>query len=80
MLKELDSWIKRRLRSYIWWQWGKSGYRQLRKRGVNRRLAWYTSKSAHGPWRLSHSPALAIALPTCYFAKLGLPSLFAEPT
>lgn len=80
MLKELDSWIKRRLRSYIWRQWGKSGYRQLRKRGVNRRLAWYTSKSAHGPWRLSHSPALAIALPTRYFAELGLPSLFADPT
>ena len=80
MLRELDSWIKRRLRSYLWKQWGRSGYRQLRKLGVTRDLAWNTCKSAHGPWRLSRSPALAFALPARYFAKLGLPSLFAKPT
>lgn len=73
-------WIKRRLRSYLWRQWGKSGCRKLRKRGVIRKLAWYSSKSAHEPWRLSHSPALAIALPTRSFANLGLPGLFAKPT
>jgi RNA-directed DNA polymerase len=44
---------------------------------VGRQLAWNTVKSAHGPWRLSQSPALAIALPQRYFAALGLPSLFA---
>lgn len=80
MLRELDSWIKRRLRSYLWKQWGKSGYRQLVKLGVTRDLAWNTCKSAHGPWRLSRSPALAFALTARYFAKLGLPSLFAKPT
>ena len=80
MLKELDSWIKRRLRCYLWKQWGKSGYRQLRRRGVTRYLAWNTCKSAHGPWRLSRSPALAFALPARYFAKLGLPRLFTKPT
>jgi hypothetical protein len=65
----------RRLRSYHWRQWGRRGYRELRKRGVGRQLAWNTVKSAHGPWRLSQSPALAIALPQRYFAALGLPSL-----
>jgi hypothetical protein len=43
---------------------------------VGRQLAWNTVKSAHGPWRLSQSPALAIALPQRSFAALGLPSLF----
>jgi len=74
-LRELSAWIQRRLRSYQWKQWGARGYRELRGRGVSRELAWNTCKSAHGAWRLSMSPALAIALPTCYFVKLGLPSL-----
>jgi RNA-directed DNA polymerase len=77
-LRELDKWIRRRLRSYHWKQWGRRGYRELRKRGVGRQLAWNTVQSAHGPWRLSQSPALAIALPQRYVAALGLPSLSAD--
>ena len=74
-LRDLDKWIRRRRRSYHWKQWGRKRYRELRKRGVGRQLAWNTVKSAHGPWRLSQSPALVIALPQRYFAALGLPSL-----
>jgi len=77
-LRDLDKWIRRRLRSYHWKQWGRKRYRELRKRGVGRQLAWNTVKSAHGPWRLSQSPALAIALSTRYFAALGLPSLIED--
>lgn len=80
IFKELDSWIKRRLRCYLWKQWGRRGYRELRQRGVSRDLAWNTVKSAHGPWRLSRSPALAFALPARYFAALGVPRLFTKPT
>lgn len=74
-LLDLDKWIRRRLRSYHWKQWGRRGYWELRKWGISRDLAWNTAKSAHGPWRLSQSPALAIALPARYFAALGLPHL-----
>ena len=74
-LQELEKWIRRRLRCYLWKQWGRRGYRELRRRGVSVDLAWNTSKSAHGPWRLSQSPALTIALPARYFRNLGLPSL-----
>jgi RNA-directed DNA polymerase len=74
-LRELDKWLRRRLRSYHWKQWGRRGYRELRKRGISRDLAWNTAKSAHGPWRLRQSPALTIALPARYFAALGLPTL-----
>lgn len=80
VLKELDSWVKRRLRCYLWKQWGRRGYRELRKLGVSRDLAWNTAKSAHGPWRLSRSPGLAFALTAKYFAKLGLPRLFVKST
>ncbi len=72
---ELDKWIRRRLRSYAWKQWGRAGYRQLRKLGIDVRLAWNTAKSAHGPWRLSKSPALNFGMPTSYFVGLGLPLL-----
>jgi hypothetical protein len=51
-----------------WKQWGRAGYRELRRRGVSVREAWNTSKSAHGPWR---PRALALALPARYFSSLG---------
>jgi RNA-directed DNA polymerase len=73
--RELSAWIQRRLRSYQWKQWGSRGYRELRRRGVSRDLAWNTSKSAHRAWRLSMTPALSIALPTKHFVALGLPLL-----
>jgi len=74
-LREIDKWVRRKLRCYLWKQWGPAGFRELRKRGVTVPESWNTSKSAHGPWRLSKTPALAIALPLAFFTTLGLPSL-----
>jgi RNA-directed DNA polymerase len=51
VFKELDAWIRRRLRGDLWKQWGRRRYRARRRRGVSRDLAWNTVKSAHGPWR-----------------------------
>jgi group II intron reverse transcriptase/maturase len=76
-LRDIDKWIRRKLRCYHWKQWGRAGYRELRRRGVSVREAWHTAKSAHGPWRLSRTPALTLALPARYFSSLGLPSLAA---
>jgi RNA-directed DNA polymerase len=74
-LREIDKWVRRRLRCYAWKQWGSAGYRELRKRGVSVREAWNTSKSAHGPWRLSKTSALNLALPAKLFRQMGLPEL-----
>jgi len=79
-LREMDKWMVRRLRCYLWKQWGARGYRELRRRGSSIDWAWNTSKSAHGPWRLSRSPALSVALPRSYFDALGLPRLFDTAT
>jgi hypothetical protein len=76
--RDLDPWIRRRLRSDHGKPWGGKRYRELRTRGVGRPLAWHTVTSAHGPWRLSQSSALAIALSTRDFAGLGLPSLIED--
>jgi RNA-directed DNA polymerase len=77
VLQELDRWLRRRLRSVVWkqWKYARVRFAELRKRGLSKDLAAQTAGSAHGPWRLSNSPALAIALPNAYFVSLGLPSL-----
>jgi RNA-directed DNA polymerase len=82
VLRRLDEWIRRRLRSLVWKQWkrGRRRYAQLVARGVERELAAPTAGCPHGPWRVAQSPALHIALPTAYFTTLGLPSLSAAPT
>ena len=82
ILRNLDYWIRRRVRSMIWKQWkrGTVRFRELRRRGVSVGLAAKTAGSAHGPWRLANSPALAIALPNAYFDSLGVPRLFAGLT
>jgi RNA-directed DNA polymerase len=79
VLKSLDQWIRRRLRSVIWKQWKHSRvrFRQLRQRGVGKDLAAQTVGSNHSRWRLANSPALTVALPIVYFDSLGLPRLFA---
>jgi RNA-directed DNA polymerase len=77
VLQRLETWLRRRLRSAVWKQWkqGRTRFRELRKRGVGKDLAAQTAGSPHGPWRITNSPALAIALPNAYFAQLGLPPL-----
>jgi RNA-directed DNA polymerase len=77
VLQSLEEWTRRRLRSVIWKQWKRGSVRfaELRNRGVNFQLAAKTAGSAHGPWHLANSKALALALPNAYFASLGLPRL-----
>jgi len=77
VLRGLEEWTRRRLRSVIWKQWkrGTVRFAELRKRGVGEDLAAQTAGSAHGPWRLANSPALAFALPNAYFDSLGIPRL-----
>jgi len=77
VLGKLDSWLRRRLRMVFWRQWkrGRTRFAALRRLGVGRDLAAKTAGSAHGPWRLSRSPALSFALPNTYFISLGLPTL-----
>lgn len=77
VLRNLDSWIRRRLRCFQWKQWkrGKTRFAELRKRGASKRQAATTAGSTRGPWHLSRSPTLNLALPGAYFDSLGLPRL-----
>jgi RNA-directed DNA polymerase len=77
VLRDLDAWIRRRLRSFIWKQLkrGRRRYAELTTRKVGSSLAAQTAGSAHGPWRISRSPALSYAFPNAYFNAFGLVSL-----
>jgi RNA-directed DNA polymerase len=77
VLHGLEKWLRRRLRSVLWKQWkrGSRRFAELRKRDIGRDLAAKTAGSAHGPWHLANSKALAYALPNAYFDSLGLPRL-----
>jgi RNA-directed DNA polymerase len=74
VLGELDGWIRRRLRCVCWkhWKRGKRRFVELTKRGVGKDLAAQTAGSCHGPWRISKSPALSLALPNRLWDLLGI--------
>jgi RNA-directed DNA polymerase len=80
VMQRLEQWLRRRLRSVVWkqWKYARVRFAELRKRGLSKDLAAQTAGCAHGPWRLSNSPALAMALPNAYFVSLGLPSLLVK--
>jgi len=82
VLRDLESWLHRRLRSLMWkrWKWGKVRYAELQKRGVSRNLAAQSAGSRHSVWRLIRSPALSYALPERFWKSLGLPSLVNQDT
>lgn len=77
VLRDMDSWIRRRLRCAVWKQWkrGRTRYAELVRRGVKPELAARTAGSARDMWRISRSPDLSVALPNDFFRSLGLPSL-----
>jgi RNA-directed DNA polymerase len=75
--KELDGWIRRRLRCVLWKQWKtyRCRKRELIRRGVRPELAFTTAWSAKGPWQMCQTPGVCLALPNRYFDSIGLPRL-----
>jgi len=74
VLQSLDQGLRRRRRSLSWkhWKTSRRHFAELTKRGVGKDLAAQTVGSCHGSWRLSNSPALAIALPNRFWDLLGI--------
>lgn len=77
LLKELEMWIRRRLRCIHWKQWKTFRTRraELMKRGIKEKEAVWSAMSSKGPWRLSQIPQVRIALNVKYFDEIGLPRL-----
>jgi RNA-directed DNA polymerase len=79
-LSELDQWTRRRLRALVWKQWkrGPARYSELRRYGVGSAQAAKTASSLGGPWRLSNSPGVTMALSNTFFKSLGLATVAAH--
>ncbi len=80
VLSNLDAWIRRRLRMYLWRQWknGRNRFNELRRRGVPKFGAAVAAGSPTGFWRMSGHPAVQQALRNAYFDSIGLPRVAAS--
>jgi RNA-directed DNA polymerase len=80
IFRDLDSWIRRRLRSTQWkaWKVYKRRKEALLRLGVSYDQAQSTSWSTKGPWRMSNTPPVRKALNNAYFDSLGLVRLSTE--
>jgi RNA-directed DNA polymerase len=76
--KELDAWIRRRLRVLMWKQWGraKSRFNNLMKLGIERKKAFMMGYSSKGPWRMSSFKTMAEAIPWKLLEDQDLISMF----
>lgn len=81
VLRDLDSWIRRRLRCFIWKKWKtfKRRRRGLMERGITEAPASQTAARSRGCWSTSNVPPLRRAFPIAYFNALGLPRMFVQP-
>jgi RNA-directed DNA polymerase len=73
----LDEWLRRRLRCVLWRQWKRPVHRarKLRQLGLDDDRAWRCAVNGRGPWWNAGAPHLNAALPTAFFARMGLASL-----
>ncbi len=78
-IEELDTWLRRRLRSIVWRQWKRPWTREkkMRARGIDAQRAWKSSVNGRGPWWNAGAKHMIAALPPKYFTQLGLVSLVA---
>ena len=76
VLRDLDSWIRRRLRCFVMKQWIKNchtRYQGLRALvGVSDRNARPVAASRKGPWVMSNMKPVKVAMPNRFFAERGL--------
>jgi RNA-directed DNA polymerase len=80
VLRKLEEWTRRRLRSLIWRQWkhGSTRFAELVKRGADRTEAAKLAGSPGGSWRTSLTPLLHQVFPKHWFAAHGLPAFHAH--
>jgi RNA-directed DNA polymerase len=80
VFKDLESWIRRRLRMCIWKDWKKPSTKVRKLIGLSipkgKAYEWGNSRKSY--WRISKSPVLHRALGNSYWSSQGLKSLVAR--
>jgi RNA-directed DNA polymerase len=75
--KDLDGWLRRRLRCLLWRQ-AKTRQRRtamLRQRGLPEDRAWRSGHNGQGPWWNAGASHMNAAFPKAFFDRLNLVSL-----
>jgi RNA-directed DNA polymerase len=77
LAKELDQWIRRRIRLCIWKQWKRvrTRFSELKKRGISKEKAWEFANTRKSYWRISNSPIMSVAYKDKDLENLGLISI-----
>ena len=76
VLRELDGWLRRRLRQLVWKRWkrGTTRWRELVALGVPRDKAGLGAVGT-SPWRMAKSPVVQQGLSNAYWTQQGLRSI-----
>lgn len=79
-LKEIDGWIRRRLRACIWktWKKVKTRFRNLAKLGVPKYKAWEYANTRKAYWRIAGSPILSKTITNQRLINHGFVSLSSQ--
>jgi group II intron reverse transcriptase/maturase len=79
VIEDLDTWLRHRLRCLLWRQWKRphTRFQRLRSLGLTAQHARRSASNGRGPWWNAGAAHMHLALPSAYFAHLGLLSLAA---
>jgi RNA-directed DNA polymerase len=76
-IRELDQWLRRRMRLYYWKQWGRprTRRRKLLKLGIAKDEVHKASRARKGHWRMSQMSLVRWAMNNDWLEEQGLPCL-----
>jgi RNA-directed DNA polymerase len=79
-LRDLDQWIRRRLRAVVWktWKLVKTRFKNLMKLGVPKSKAWEYANTRKSYWRTSKSPILNKTITNQRLINHGFKSLSSQ--
>lgn len=77
LVKQLDEWLRRRIRMCYWKRWKKikTRYDNLIKLGIDNFKAWEYANTRKGYWRISKSPILTKVFTNKRLKKQGFPTI-----
>ncbi len=71
LIRELNAWIVRRLKAFLWNQWKlpQTKVKMLKQKGISHDDAVIMRNTRKKPWRISRTPTLNFALPLSLFVQ-----------
>jgi group II intron reverse transcriptase/maturase len=73
LLKELDEWLRSRIRMVTWKRWKliRTRFENLKRAGLDEKRAWMWANTRKGYWRTAHSPILLRVLSNDLIKRAG---------